>query len=42
MSRYQVTPEARSNLEEVEDLIAEESVDAVRVLGALQEAADPR
>lgn len=39
MSRYQLTPEARSQVDEIADFVAEESVDAaLRVLDALEEA----
>ena len=39
MSRYRLTPEARTNLEEIGDFVAEESIDAaLRVLDALEQA----
>lgn len=39
MSKYQLTPEAQSNVDEIADFIAEESVDAaIRVLEALEDA----
>lgn len=39
MSRYQLTPEARSQVDEIADFVAEESVDAaLRVLDALDDA----
>ena len=39
MSRYQLTPEASSHVDEIADFIAEESVDAaLRVLDALEDA----
>jgi plasmid stabilization system protein ParE len=39
VSKYQLTPEAQSNVDEIADFIAEESVDAaIRVLNALEEA----
>ncbi|MBS1816538.1 MAG: type II toxin-antitoxin system RelE/ParE family toxin [Acidobacteria bacterium] len=39
MSRYQLTSEARSQVDEIGDFVAEESVDAaLRVLDALEDA----
>ena len=39
MSHYGLTPEAQSNVDEIADFIAEESVDAaIRVLDALEDA----
>ena len=39
MSRYQLTREARSQVDEIADFVAEESVDAaLRVLDALEDA----
>ena len=39
MSRYQLTPEAQSNLEAIADFIAEESLDAaIRVIDTLEQA----
>jgi len=39
VSRYQLTPEAQSNLEAIADFIAEESLDAaIRVIDALEQA----